>query len=333
MFWPNLGRPLAANQQQRSVTYFQMTEILTPEANDIARAATVLRSGDLVAFPTETVYGLGGDATNGRACAGIFDAKGRPSFNPLIVHVPDLATAQKYAVIEGPLLRLAQVFWPGPVTLVAPLRPGHGLSDLVSAGLPTVALRVPAHPLAQALLRETDRPLAAPSANPSGQISPTTAAHVYAGLNGKIAAILDGGPCAVGLESTILGGDPVRLMRAGGLAVEEIEAQLGHPLPEDTTPGKIQAPGQLSSHYAPDAPVSLNITERHAGRTLIGFGQVKGNLTLSESGDLVEAASRLFGALHAADALAQPIDLAPIPHVGLGRAINDRLTRAAAPRD
>jgi len=309
-----------------------MTEFLNPDADGLARAATLLRDGGLVAFPTETVYGLGGDATNGSACAKIFAAKGRPSFNPLIVHVPDLGAAQELAVIEGPLLRLAQAFWPGPLTLVAPLRVGHGLSDLVSAGLPSVALRVPADLLAQALLRQTGRPLAAPSANPSGQISPTTAAHVRAGLEGKIAAILDGGACTVGLESTIVGGDPVRLMRAGGLPAEDIEARLGHPLPEDTTPGKIQAPGQLSSHYAPDAPVTLNITAPQIGRTLIGFGDVSSDLTLSASGDLIEAASQLFGALHTADALGLPIDVAPIPNVGLGRAINDRLTRAAAPR-
>jgi L-threonylcarbamoyladenylate synthase len=309
-----------------------MTEILSPDTEGLARASQLLRAGSLVAFPTETVYGLGGDATNGTACAEIFAAKGRPSFNPLIVHVPDLAAARRLAVFDAALLVLAEAFWPGPLTLVAPLRAGHGLSELVSAGLPTVAVRVPAHPLARDLLHATGRPLAAPSANPSGRISPTTAAHVRAGLDDRIAAILDGGPCAVGLESTIIGGAPLRLMRAGGLPSEAVEACLGHAVPADTTPGKVQAPGQLSSHYAPGMPVTLNVQAPRPGHTLIGFGPVAGDVTFSAGGDLREAAARLFGTLHMADALGKPIDVAPIPHEGLGRAINDRLNRAAAPR-
>ena len=309
-----------------------MTEILVPDTAGLKRAAEILQDGALVAFPTETVYGLGGDATDSRACARIFAAKGRPNFNPLIVHVPDLETAQNLAEFDPPLLRLAQAFWPGPLTLVAPLKPGHRLSELVSAGLPTVALRVPAHPAAQALLQETGRPLAAPSANPSGRISPTTATHVSAGLGDRVAAILDAGPCTVGLESTIIGGAPLRLLRAGGLALDDIERVLGTSLAEDTTPGKIQAPGQLSSHYAPQVSVALNVIERRAGRTLIGFGDVIGDVTLSASGDVTEAAANLFAMLHRADTLGQPIDVAPIPNTGLGRAINDRLVRAAAPR-
>lgn len=311
----------------------QMTEMLAPDTSGIARAAALLREGALVAFPTETVYGLGADATNALACARVFEAKGRPTFNPLIVHVPDLATAETLAVFDPVARDLAQAFWPGPLTLVLPLRMGHGLADLVSAGLPTVAIRVPAHPLAQSLMRATGRPLAAPSANPSGRISPTTADHVVQGLRGRIAAVLDGGPCKVGVESTIMGVAPQPvLLRAGGLPTEAIEAALGHPLREDTTPGTVQAPGQLASHYAPRATVRLNVTKRTAGSFLIGFGAIEGDISLSHSGDLVEAASRLFAALHSADAQGKPIEIAPIPTTGLGRAINDRLSRAAAPR-
>ena len=305
------------------------TTVLSADAAGIAEAARLLGAGGLVSFPTETVYGLGGDARNGQAVARIFEAKGRPSFNPLIVHVPDLATARRYARIDGPLAALADRFWPGPLSIVAPLAAGHGLSPLVTAGLDTVALRVPAHPAAQDLLRVFDGPVAAPSANPSGRISPTTAAHVLAGLNGKLEAVLDAGACTVGLESTIVGGEPPALMRPGGLAQEDIEDVTGPLAKAGTT---ITAPGQLSSHYAPNAALRLNANAAHPGEVLLGFGPMQSDLNLSVTGDLIEAAANLFGHLHTLDATDQPIAVAPIPNCGLGRAINDRLARAAAPR-
>jgi L-threonylcarbamoyladenylate synthase len=310
------------------------TQHLHADPSDLTRAAALLQKGALVAFPTETVYGLGADARQGEAVAAIYEAKGRPSFNPLIVHVADIATAQTYVQWNAQADALACAFWPGPLTLVLPLKPDHGLSPLVTAGLSTVALRVPAHPTAAALLKEFGGPVAAPSANPSGRISPTTAAHVLAGLTGRIAAIVDDGACAVGLESTIVGFDgpvPV-LLRAGGIASEEITAILGLQL---LTPNasKISAPGQLASHYAPQGKVRLNATDAQPGEHLLGFGAVDGVMTLSASGDLAEAAANLFGHLHHLDAMGGPIAVAPIPMQGLGRAINDRLARAAAPRD
>ena len=270
--------------------------------------------------------------------ARIFAAKGRPSFNPLIVHVTDLAAAERLAVFDDTARDLAARFWPGPLTLVAPLRDGHGLSPLVTAGLATVAIRVPAEPLARALLAAVGRPVAAPSANVSGRISATRAAHVVAGLGDAVDALLDGGACAVGLESTILQTNPLALLREGGLTTEEIEAALGRSLPRDVTPGRVQAPGQLASHYAPGRPVRLGVTAAAPDALLVGFGAVAGDLTLSASGDVIEAAATLFDLLHAADALAEArglarIDVAPVPEAGLGRAINDRLRRAAAPRD
>ncbi len=312
-----------------------MTQTLPATDDGIARAAALLRGGDLVAFPTETVYGLGADATNDTAVARVFEAKGRPRFNPLIVHVPDVRAARRYASFNDRAEALAAAFWPGPLTLVLPLRPKAGLAALVTAGLGSVAIRVPAHPLAQALLAATDRPLAAPSANPSGRISPTTAAHVLAGLSGRIAAVLDGGACGVGVESTIVGlTDEARLLRPGGLPAEVIEAALGAPLlPSDDT---VTAPGQLVSHSAPRGRVRLDVTRPDPEEIWIGFGPCLGaTLTLSPTGDMVEAAANLFAALHEADARAGPdgrIAVAPIPDRGLGRAINDRLRRAAAPR-
>ncbi|MFN6926124.1 MAG: L-threonylcarbamoyladenylate synthase [Tabrizicola sp.] len=313
-----------------------MTVTLAPDDAGLARAARLLAEGELVAFPTETVYGLGGDARSDRAVARIFQAKGRPSFNPLIVHLPDLAAIERIAEV-GPKARdLAQAFWPGPLTLVLPLRDGSGLSPLVSAGLPTVAVRVPAHPLARRLLQAFGGPVAAPSANPSGRVSPTRADHVLEGLSGRIAAVLDGGPCAVGLESTIVLADPEPvLLRPGGLPVEALEAALAEPLALGGDSGKPTSPGQLASHYAPEAALRLNAGTAAPGEVLVGFGPVKGTLTLSEAGDLVEAAARLFHALREADRLAGRggrIAFAPIPETGLGRAINDRLRRAAAPR-
>lgn len=304
----------------------------------IARAAALLRDGGLVAFPTETVYGLGALATNNKAVARIFAAKGRPAFNPLIVHVADLAAAETFAVFDDLARTLAAAFWPGPLTLVLPLRAGHGLSPLVTAGLETVALRVPAGGAARDLLARVGAPVAAPSANRSGRISPTRAAHVSEGLGDAVDLVLDGGACGVGLESTILRTAPLALLREGGLAAETIEAALGRALPRDVTPGKVQAPGQLSSHYAPGHPVRLNVMTRGAEAAMLGFGAVEGDLTLSATGDVIEAAANLFDHLHAIDTLATAqgktrIDVAPIPETGLGRAINDRLRRAAAPRD
>ncbi|SFR14956.1 translation factor SUA5 [Poseidonocella sedimentorum] len=316
------------------------TERLRDDAPSLARAARILRAGGLVALPTETVYGLAANARDDRAVARIFAAKERPRFNPLIVHLPDAAAARELVLWNDTADRLAAAFWPGALTLVLPLKEEHGLSPLVTAGLPTVALRVPAHPLARAVLRESGLPLAAPSANPSGRISPTTAAHVLAGLDGRIDAVLDGGPCAVGVESTILGlaeggGARPALLRPGGIPAEALSAALGQPLAAapaspETAPN---APGQLASHYAPDAPVRLNASAAREGETLLGFGPVDCAVNLSPSGDLVEAAARLFDCLHALDAMgAGAIAVSPIPETGLGRAINDRLRRAAAPR-
>ncbi len=309
------------------------TELLSPDAGGLDRAVHLLRAGALVAFPTETVYGLGGDARSDLAVARIFEAKGRPRFNPLIVHVRDLAAAREFAVVDARTEAVAARFWPGPLTIVLPLREA-GLSELVTAGLPSVAIRVPAHPLAQALLRSFGGPLAAPSANPSGRVSPTRAAHVMEGLAGRIAAVLDGGPCAVGVESTILGLlDGPELLRPGGVPVEALEAVLG-PLPLGGSTERPSAPGQLASHYAPVAAVRLMARTWHEGEIRLGFGPGPSDLNLSPTGDLVEAAANLFHMLREADRMAagRGIAIAPIPEQGLGRAINDRLRRAAAPR-
>jgi L-threonylcarbamoyladenylate synthase len=313
-----------------------MTATLAPDAAGIAEAARLLAAGELVAFPTETVYGLGGDARSDRAVARIYEAKGRPSFNPLIVHLPDLSSVEAIAEIGPNAQRITSAFWPGPLTLVLPLRPDSGLSPLVTAGLPTVAVRVPEHPLARRLLLAFGGPVAAPSANPSGRVSPTRAEHVLDGLSGRITAVLDGGPCAVGLESTIVLADPDPvLLRPGGLPAEALEAALGKPLAIGGDAGRPSSPGQLASHYAPEAAIRLDATDARAGEVLVGFGPVAGKLTLSQTGDLVEAAARLFHILREADLRAGPggrIAFAPVPETGLGRAINDRLRRAAAPR-
>ncbi|WP_299779168.1 L-threonylcarbamoyladenylate synthase [uncultured Roseobacter sp.] len=309
---------------------------LQADAPGIAEAAALFGAGQLVAFPTETVYGLGADARNGEAVAAIYAAKGRPSFNPLIVHLPSVRAAQRYVIWTDDADRLAQAFWPGPLTLVLPLRDGHGLSSLVTAGLSTLALRVPEKTSAQALLEAFGGPVAAPSANPSGRISPTTAQHVLDGLGNKIAAVLDDGPCSVGVESTIIGLDgPPALLRAGGLPLEALEAALGTPPERTSTPENhtdITAPGQLQSHYAPTAPLRMNADNPQPGEVFLGFGPMACDENLSESGDLHEAAARLFDLLHKLDALGLPIAVAPVPTHGLGRAINDRLARAAAPR-
>ncbi|MCW3797564.1 L-threonylcarbamoyladenylate synthase [Sphingomonas sp. BN140010] len=293
----------------------------------LAEAAALILAGQPVAVPTETVYGLAADATNGEAVARIYAAKGRPSFNPLIVHVPDFAAAEALGAFDERARELAQRHWPGPLTLVVPLRAGAPVAPLVTAGLPTVALRVPAHPVMQALLRTTGRPLAAPSANASGRISPTRAEHVLASLGGRVPLILDGGATERGLESTIVavGRGGLRLLRPGPVQVPDAEQVTG---------GPVHAPGMLASHYAPTKPVRLNATERQAGEWLIGFGPIAGDDTLSAAGSLEEAAANLFAALHHADA--QPVDaiaVASVPDHELGRAINDRLRRAAADKE
>ncbi|SMO76896.1 L-threonylcarbamoyladenylate synthase [Paracoccus laeviglucosivorans] len=314
------------------------TQLISPDPEGIARISALLTAGEVVAIPTETVYGLAGDARNAVAVARIYAAKGRPSFNPLIVHLPDLETAERIAVFDAQSRALAAAFWPGALTMVLPLRPDAGIASLVTAGLGTVAIRLPAHQAARTLLRAFGGPLAAPSANPSGRISPTAAAHVadpVTGLGGRIPAVLDAGACPVGVESTIIGwvaGQPA-LLRPGGIAAEDIQAVLGQPLAAPVIdPDMPSAPGQLTSHYAPRASLRLNATSAAADEVLIGFGDVAGEISLSENGDPVEAASRLFDILHRADALGRPIAVAPIPETGLGAAINDRLRRAAAPR-
>jgi L-threonylcarbamoyladenylate synthase len=308
----------------------------TPRA--IARAAALLRAGRLVSFPTETVYGLGGDATSERAVAAIFEVKGRPRFNPLIIHVPGLAEAEALAVFDDRARRAAARFWPGPLTCVLRRHDDSGLSLLASAGLDTIAIRVPCHEVAQALLRETGRPIAAPSANRSGRVSPTEAAHVAEELGDRVALILDGGRTPVGLESTVLdlSGEAAVLLRPGGVTLEDLTALLG-PI---AAPGEGQpkSPGMLPSHYAPALPLRLDAIEAHPGEALLAFGPDAPTgfaevLWASRSGDLAEAAANLFAMLRRLDRPAfTGIAVMPIPEDGLGRAINDRLRRAAAPR-
>ena len=303
----------------------QNTRVMPYDAAAIAEAARLIRAGQPVAVPTETVYGLAADAGSGEAVARIYEAKGRPSFNPLIVHVRDVAQAAEIAELDDVARALAARHWPGPLTLVLPLREGAPVASLVTAGLPTVALRMPAHPAIRDLLAAAGRPLAAPSANASGRISPTRAAHVLASLDGRIPLIVDAGPTELGLESTIVAvtDGRLRLLRPGPI-------NLGLGVAQD---GGIEAPGQLASHYAPGKLLRLNADTARPGEWLIGFGAVAGDVSLSPSGDLVEAAARLFAALHEADASDRPaIAVAPVPEEGLGAAINDRLRRAAAPR-
>lgn len=310
------------------------TNMLKTDAQGVLAAKSVWLQGGLVAFPTETVYGLGADARNDQAVAGIFEAKGRPSFNPLIVHVANIEMAQRYVDWNDLAQNLASAFWPGPLTLVLPVKPDAGISKLVTAGLPTLAIRVPAHPVAQTLLSQFDGPVAAPSANVSGRISPTSARHVAAGLSGKIDAIVEGGSCEVGVESTIIGlsGAPM-LLRPGGVPQEAIEQALGQPLDLHVPSDPLVAPGQMTSHYAPSVPVRLNAEQRQDDEVLLGFGPVDCDLNLSASGDLREAAANLFRHLHSLDASNAPaIAVSSIPMKGLGIAINDRLKRAAAPR-
>jgi len=315
--------------------------IVTATKEAIAEAAALLKAGRLVAFPTETVYGLGGDATNGRAVAAIFAAKGRPRFNPLIVHLPDAGMVEAHAEMTPLARRLAETFWPGPLTLVLRRKPSSSLSDLVSAGLDSVAVRVPDHPIAHALLHAAGRPLAAPSANRSGRLSPTRAEHVAADFGDEVALILDGGPTAHGLESTVIDarGDVPLLLRPGAVTADTIAEVLGMPLQRGSAlEDRPTSPGQLVSHYAPRARLRLDAARAEAGEALLAFGpdaphRAPRTLNLSPSGDLIEAAANLFAALRALDATgADRIAVMPIPERGLGEAINDRLRRAAAPR-
>ena len=305
--------------------------VLPADDAAITAAMELLRSGQIVAIPTETVYGLAADASNADAVAKIYAAKGRPDFNPLIVHVADQSAAENLAEFSPMAHQLAQAFWPGPLTLVLPLRPDADIAGAVTAGLPTIALRCPAHPVMQALLKKTGLNIAAPSANKSGGISPTRAEHVLAGLGGAVPMILDGGPCSAGLESTIVA---VRehgwqILRPGPVTAADIERVLGTS-PLKASGDNIEAPGQLASHYAPSKIVRLNAIQQEPGEWHIGFGAIEGNDNLSASGDLAQAAANLFEALHRADASAAlSISVAPIPHEGIGVAINDRLQRAS----
>ncbi|MFN3990252.1 MAG: L-threonylcarbamoyladenylate synthase [Erythrobacter sp.] len=305
-----------------------VTEVVLADAAGIARAARILESGGLVAVPTETVYGLAARADCPAAVARIYAAKGRPSFNPLIVHVTGAAQAERYARLSDAARALMAAHWPGPLTLVVPRRADAGLADAVTAGLATVALRAPAHPVMRELLAALDFPLAAPSANRSGFISPTCAAHVLASLGGRIDMVLDGGPCETGVESTILAvRDDGRIDELRPGPVQRGVRPAGDASPE----ARIEAPGQLASHYAPGKPVRLNAEAAEADEFWIGFGAFPGDITLSASGDLSEAAARLYACLHEAALAPQPrIAVAPVPRHGLGLAINDRLRRAAA---
>jgi L-threonylcarbamoyladenylate synthase len=324
------------------------TPILAANEAAVADAARSLRDGGLVAFPTETVYGLGADATNAAAIARLYEAKGRPAFNPLIAHACDLEAAQRIARFDAQAIRLANAFWPGPLTLVLPKAPGCAVADLATAGLDTIAVRVPAHPVARQILRAFGGPVVAPSANLSGHVSPTTAAHVQNDLEGRIDLIVDGGAVEVGVESTIVGCfDAPMLLRPGGVPRGEIERVLGRALlqPPDersSDSGQPLAPGMLASHYAPRTPVRLNADRLEAGEALLAFGPhaISGVevgpdvMNLSARGDLAEAAANLFGYLRALDARgARAIAVMPVPHHGLGEAINDRLRRAAAGRE
>ena len=308
------------------------TERLAADPSGLARAAQLLRAGGLVAVPTETVYGLAARADSETGVAGIYRAKGRPDFNPLIVHVATLAMARALAVFDERAERLASKFWPGPLTLVLPLRPGAPVVPAVTAGLPTIALRMPAHPATQALLADLGLPLAAPSANRSGAVSPTSAEHVIAGLSGRIDAVLDAGPTAQGLESTIVAlrsGGEWQQLRPGPVTAGGLQALLGPPAAAPAT--GIEAPGQLASHYSPGKPLRLGVAAAEADEFLIGFGSTAGRCNLAADGDLATAAARLYACLHEAATSPLPrVAVAGIPDEGIGVAINDRLRRAAA---
>ena len=303
----------------------------------IEKAVDILKNGGLVAVPTETVYGLAADATNSEAVARIFQAKKRPAFNPLICHVCDMAMAEKLVKISPLATALMDAFWPGPLTFVLPKTEQCAVSDLVSADLDTLAVRMPDHNLTHNLIEKLNRPIAAPSANQSGKISPTTAAHVAEGLGSSVDMILDGGDCLRGIESTIItfDGADIIILRPGSITKEMLEAACSATARDfiASSDSTINAPGQLSSHYAPNTKVRLNATRKETGDYLIGFGDIKGDTSLSQTGDLIEAASKLFKALREADKTgANTIAIAPIPKHDIGIAINDRLDRAAAPR-
>jgi L-threonylcarbamoyladenylate synthase len=306
------------------------TERLAADDAGIARAAALIEGGSLVALPTETVYGLAARADWAEAVAAIYRAKGRPDFNPLIVHLPELAAAERLAVFDDRARMLAARFWPGPLTLVLPLKEEAGIAPAVTAGLPTIALRCPAHPVMRAVLQATGLPLAAPSANRSGAVSPTAADHVLETLNGRIDAVLDGGPCERGLESTIVAVRPEgwQMLRAGPIAERELIALLAAPLP--VSDARIESPGQLAQHYSPGKPVRLNARGSEADEFLIGFGAIEGDCNLSPTGNLNQAAARLYACLHAAAASHHPkVAVVEIADEGIGAAINDRLRRAA----
>lgn len=302
--------------------------------SELEDAVAVLRRGGLVAMPTETVYGLAADAANPEAVARIFEAKGRPRFNPLIAHVSSMDMARGEAEFCETSRQLAETFWPGPLTLVLPVETGKGtVCDLARAGLPTLALRMPDHAVALELIANFSGPLVAPSANPSGRLSPTQAGHVREGLGDRVDRVLDGGPCRVGLESTIVSvsDGEITLLREGAVSAEAIARVTGqHPSLSASNPDRPSAPGQLLAHYAPNAPLRLNALSAEGHELLIGFGPIKGEISLSPGADLIEAAANLFAQLHTADASGRPIAVAPVPDEGLGRAINDRLRRAAA---
>lgn len=304
--------------------------------HDIAVAAQALLAGELVAFPTETVYGLGADATNDAAVARVYAAKGRPAFNPLIAHVPEAEAAFRLGEFPEAARKLAVEFWPGPLSIVVPRRKDCPVSLLASSGLDSIALRVPNHPVALELLRAVGRPVVAPSANPSGRVSPTTAEHVRRHLGNQVSVILDGGRCKVGVESTVVSflNDGPKLLRPGGIGRAEIERVAGVTLAVESQTARPHSPGQLESHYAPTAELRLSAVGPRDGEVYLGFGtHAHGPYSLSPSGDLVEAAANLFRLLHDIDATGVGhIAVAPIPHHGLGEAINDRLSRAAAPR-
>lgn len=338
------ANPSGADQRRGSLGWrnIRSVRIAQPSPATIEDAARLLLAGELVAFPTETVYGLGADATQGRAVASIYEAKGRPAFNPLIAHVPGLAEAEAIAVFDRRARWLAEAFWPGGLTMVLASREGSPVSSLVTAGLATIAVRVPSHPVALDLLRATGRPVAAPSANRSGHVSATTGAHVAADLGESVALIIDGGPTSYGVESTILDmtGEAPRLLRPGAITAEDIERVTGS-RPVGAVTAAVAAPiapGQLESHYAPDIPVRLDATSPREGEAFLAFGPYAPAydgplLNLSPRGDLKEAAANLFAALRRLDRSgARGLAVMPIPERGLGAAINDRLRRAAAPR-
>lgn len=316
------------------------SRIYKPTAEAIIMASDILKKGEVVSFPTETVYGLGADATNSDAIAKIFSAKNRPSFNPLIIHLPNTQMVEKYVELSQLTKDLSNIFWPGPFTMVLPLKKNSGISTLITAGLETVAIRVPSHPVAHTLLNEFNGPMAAPSANKSGQISPTTAQHVDQEFGDELELIIDGGPCDNGLESTIVKVvyDQLTILRPGNVTVEEIQEKIEVKIVTDTQPTDNPiAPGQLKSHYAPNANVRLNVINPEMNEAYLAFGdtnQVENMLNLSPSGDLEEAASNLFSMMRSLDQLnLKTISVAPIPKSGVGVAINDRLERAAAPKD